>query len=61
MDILISLIVALIVFGLIYWAIGLLPIPQPIKNIINVLCILVLVLYLLGFLGGYSPVVHFRR
>lgn len=59
-ETLISLIVYLIIAGLIYWAVtvilGVVPIPEPIRTVINVLMIVVLVLIvvyaLLGLVGG---------
>lgn len=50
-ETLISIIVYLIIAGLIWWAVttilGLLPIPEPIKGVINVLMIVVLCLILI--------------
>lgn len=47
-ETLISIIIYLIVAGVIYWAVtmilGIIPLPEPIKQVINVLLIVVLVL-----------------
>lgn len=48
---LISLIATLIVAGLIYWLITLIPLPSPFPEIIRVVVIIAVVLYLLQFLG----------
>ena len=46
---LISLLVLIIVFGLIYYVLTLLPLPQPFKNIAVVVLVLILILILLGY------------
>jgi len=60
---LISLVVYLIIAGLIYWAvtsiIAVIPLPEPIRTVINVVMIVILVLIviyaLLGLLGAVTP------
>jgi len=50
-----SLIITLIVAGLVYWLITLLPLPSPFPEIIKVIVILVLIVWILqlfGVLGG---------
>lgn len=47
----ILLIAFLVVLALVYWLITLLPIPDPFRQIINVLFILLAVLYVLDRLG----------
>lgn len=42
----VSLIIVLIVAALLYWVISLIPLPQPLKNIVLAICALILVLYL---------------
>lgn len=54
-DILISLIIFAIVFGLIYYLVMLLPIPEPFSKIVQIGFILIAIVVLLGFLGGYVP------
>jgi hypothetical protein len=51
---LISLIVVVIVVALVYWMATLLPIPQPFKNIVLVLVILLAILWLLSAAGLIS-------
>lgn len=63
MALLFTLLVLVIVLGLVYWAITLLPLPEPFKNIALVILILVCVIYLLAFLFGAAPgfpVLHTR-
>ena len=53
---LMSLVVALIVMGLVWWLVSTyLPIPQPFKNVILVLLVVLLIVWLLnsvGYLGN---------
>jgi hypothetical protein len=62
MDTIINLIVYLIVFGLIWWAVGMLPLPAPVAQIVRILFIILLIFIILsaaGILpGGYLPRVH---
>jgi uncharacterized membrane protein YwzB len=50
-DLLIHLIVVLLIIGVVYWAVkavlGLIPVPAPIRQIIDVLLVLVLALILI--------------
>jgi hypothetical protein len=51
--------VAILVIGLIYYLITLLPVAQPFKNIALVIVIVIAIVYLLGFVGfGGGP--HWR-
>lgn len=50
---LISIIVTLIVFGLLYYLVTLIPLPSPFPEIIRVVVIIVLVLWLAGLLLGH--------
>jgi hypothetical protein len=62
MDIVISLLIFLIVAGIVYWLvtmiIGLLPVPQPIKNAILALFLIICLLYVLGIFAGYAPLAY---
>ena len=51
MSILISLIIWLVILGLVWYLIGLLPIPAPVKQVITVLFVLLLILIVLGLVG----------
>lgn len=55
---LMGLIIALIVFAVLFWAvrtlIPLLGLPAPLTTILYVLLVLIFVLYLVNMLGGFS-------
>jgi hypothetical protein len=51
MNVLISLIVYLVIFGLIWWLVSLLPLPSPIAQIVRVLFIILLILIVLSVFG----------
>jgi heme A synthase len=52
MPFLFSLLVLVIVLGLIYWIVTLLPIPPPFKQVALVIVIVICLIYLLGILFG---------
>lgn len=58
---LISLIIALVLIGLVLWAISLLPLDPAIHQIIRVVAIVFVVLWLLSVLTGYSAPLAFHR
>lgn len=62
MDNIVNLIVYLIVFGLIWWAVGMLPLPAPVAQIVRVLFIILLIMIILAAFGiipgNYLPRVH---
>lgn len=62
MDMIISLIAYLVVFGLIWWLVGLLPLPAPVDKIVNVLFTIMLIVIILSAFGiiprGYLPSIH---
>jgi hypothetical protein len=55
---LIYLIIALILVGLVFWAIQYLPIPQPFLNIIRVLLVLIVILWILFYMLPGLPHGH---
>lgn len=57
-DILISLIIFCIITGLLYYLVMLLPLPAPFKTVIQVAFILIAIVILLSYLGGYLPYSH---
>jgi hypothetical protein len=59
---LVGLLIFIIIVGLLYWAVSLLPLPQPFKNIALVIVILICIVFLLNALGivGTGPIVHLR-
>jgi|GEM_PF-1675443 len=54
LELLFTILIIALIFGLVYWALGLLPIPPPFKNIIIVVMVLIVVIYLIGILAGVS-------
>lgn len=61
MPVLFSLLVTIIILGLIYWVITMLPIPEPFKNIAMVILVVICLLYVLSMLFGMgAPMPVFR-
>ena len=63
MTILLNLIVWLVVLGLVWYLIGLLPLPAPVSTIITVVFVLILILVVLslfGLSGFHLPAISFR-
>jgi hypothetical protein len=58
MGFLIQLLVFVIVAGLIYWLLTLLPIPEPFKNIVMVIFIVICIVWLIGTLTGGFPMLY---
>lgn len=48
---LVTLLVAVIIAGLIYWLLMQLPIPEPFKKVVLVIFIVICILWLLGYSG----------
>jgi len=63
-DALISVVIYLIIAGLIWWAVttilGVVPLPEPIKTVINVIMIVILVLIVVSALLPLIPGHHLR-
>ncbi len=59
---LVGLLIFIIVVGLLYWCVTLLPLPQPFKNIALVIVILICIIFLLNSLGvvGSGPLIRLR-
>ncbi|HOY21596.1 MAG TPA: hypothetical protein PK002_00485 [Cellvibrio sp.] len=51
MDIIINLIAYLVVFGLIWWLVSMLPLPASVGKIIQILFIILLIMIILSFAG----------
>jgi hypothetical protein len=60
MDAIVSLIVYLVVFGLIWWLVGMLPLPAPVGQIVRVLFIILLIGIILAAFG-IVPGLHLPR
>ena len=61
---LISLLVLALIAGLIWWIIGMLPIPQPFKNVVMVIFLVICLIYLVSMLFGAAapfPAFHGYR
>lgn len=52
---LIGLVVFVIIIGLLYWCITILPLPAPFKTIATVLLIIIAILYLVSAFGVLGP------
>ena len=54
---LISLLIAVIIIGLLFYVLSLLPIAQPWKNIATVILVVIVIIWLLGFvpMGWHWP------
>ncbi len=59
MDIIINLIAYLVIFGLIWWLVSMLPLPAPVAQIVRILFIILLIIIVLSFFGlipgGHLP------
>jgi heme A synthase len=51
-SLLITIIIIAVVFGLVWWILQQMPLPEPFKMVVNVLIGLIAVLVLLGLLFG---------
>ena len=62
MDVMMNLVVYLVVFGLIWWLVGLLPLPSPVAQIVNVIFTIMLIVIILSTFGflprTYLPHIH---
>jgi hypothetical protein len=47
METLLSLLIFLVIVGLIWWLLGMLPLPAPIRQAVNVLFVVIVIVYLL--------------
>ena len=52
MQLLISLLVFLIIASVVWWAVGVLPLPSPVRPIVLVVLVLIFLVFLLGLLPG---------
>ena len=52
---LITLLIAVIVAGLIYYLLTLLPIPDPFKKVVLIIFIIICILWLVGYAGVFGP------
>ena len=52
LELLISLLVFLVIASVVWWAVGMLPLPSPVRPIVLVVLVLIFLVYLLGMLPG---------
>jgi hypothetical protein len=50
-----SILVMVIVMGLVYWIVSVLPLPDPFKRIALVIIMVICLLYLLSMIFGMAP------
>jgi len=60
-SLLIAIVIAAIVFGLIYWILQQIPIPEPFGRIARVVVVVIFCLYLLNALLGIVPLGNLHR
>lgn len=58
-ELLIQIVVLCVVMGLIYWLVGMLPLPEPFAKIASVAVILITILLLLSLFFGLVPALKF--
>lgn len=54
LALLVSILIAAIVIGLLYWIVTLIPLPAPMDRILQVVVVVIFVIYLLYMLLPYS-------
>jgi hypothetical protein len=54
-SILLTLLVAVLVIGIAYWVITLVPLPPPFKQVALVICALILLIWVLNIVGVVGP------
>jgi hypothetical protein len=60
MSALISLLVLVVIFGIVYWVVQQIPLPPPIRLAVIVIFAVIAIVWLLKFFGGFSGL-HFAR
>ncbi len=55
MDTIIHLIIYLVIFGLIWWVVGMLPLPAPVAQIVRILFVIMLICIILAAVGILPP------
>lgn len=60
-DILVHLLVVLVVAGLIWYLIGLLPLPEPFGQIARIVFVVIVILVVIGLLYPVGTLRHFVR
>ena len=52
MHLLITLLVFLVIASVVWWAVGMLPLPGPIRPIVLVVLVIIFLIVMLGYLPG---------
>ena len=52
MHILIALLIFVLIASLVYYVLGMTPLPAPIKTVVYVILAIIFIVYLIGFLPG---------
>ena len=52
MHILIALLIFVLIVSLVYYVLGMTPLPAPIKTVVYVILAIIFIVYLIGFLPG---------
>ena len=52
LQLLVSLLIFLVIASVVWWAVGMLPLPAPVRPIVLVVLVLIFLVYLLGMLPG---------
>ena len=52
MHILIALLIFVLIASLVYYVLGMTPLPAPVKNVVYVILAIIFIIYLIGFLPG---------
>lgn len=61
MDLIIYLLIALVIFAIVWWVIGQLSLPPPVRMVAIVVMALVAILFLLQLVGGGVPSLRLGR
>ena len=54
-EFLVHLVVVLIVLGLLYWVLTMIPLPEPLRQIATVVIVVIFALWLVSVLLGWVP------
>ena len=52
MQLLISLLIFLVIASVVWWAVGMLPLPAPLRPIVLVVMVIIFLIVMLGYLPG---------
>lgn len=55
MSLLISILIVCLIVGVIYWALSVLPLPPPVRMVVQVVLAIIVVIWLISLLSGGLP------